>query len=402
MTRTCSKGCLIMFFLCLYVLLSTTLGEGANLLTDQQLDDLLSSIALYPDPLLAQMLPASTYPAEISDAAAWLRSGADPSSIDEQNWDESVKAIAHYPDVLDMMADNTDWTAAVGDAFLNQPDDVISSIQRLRWQARDVGNLESNDEQSVIIDVNSLEIIPAQPQYMYVPQYDPSVIYDQTWNPDMSPFITFSAGLAVGGWLGMDFDWRLHHVIYHGWARPGCVNNARPYVHVNNVYAQSSRPLINQTWRHVASHGDPDKFRASQSGVLDVYVGSRARSMDVRGRDTTPTRPPAEVFGPSGNVESFSNRGKESLDATRSRPISPTPGISQRPTPPPPVIAPRPVSPAPSRESMQPAPQPSGAFGGYRGAEEVRTQSNRGQTSRESAPAMRTAPAPAPAGGRSR
>src|SRR5271169_2306423 len=165
MTRTCLKGGLIMFVLGLFVLLSTTVGEAANLLTEQELDDLLSSIALYPDPLLAQMLPASTYPAEISDSAAWLRSGADPSSIDEQNWDESVKAIAHYPDVLYMMADNIDWTADVGDALLNQPDDVISSIQRLRWQARDIGNIESNDEQSVIIDGNSLEIVPAQPQY---------------------------------------------------------------------------------------------------------------------------------------------------------------------------------------------------------------------------------------------
>jgi hypothetical protein len=88
------------------------------------------------------LLPASAYPAEIADAAAWLRSGPDPSRIDDQNWDEVVKAIAHYPDILSMMADNINWTADIGDAFLNQPEDVARSIKRLRWQARNTGNLE--------------------------------------------------------------------------------------------------------------------------------------------------------------------------------------------------------------------------------------------------------------------
>ena len=93
-------------------------------MTEQELDNLLAPIALYPDPLLAQMLPASTYPAEIADAADWLNSGGSISGIDWQNWDESVKAIAHYPNILKMMADNMDWTADLGDAFLNQPEDV--------------------------------------------------------------------------------------------------------------------------------------------------------------------------------------------------------------------------------------------------------------------------------------
>ena len=100
-----------------------------------------------------------------------------------------------------MMADNMDWTADLGDAFLNQPEDVTRSIQRLRWQARDAGNLESTSQQTVIIDGDYIEIIPAQPQYIYVPQYDPSVIYVQRWTPGRSPFITFGLGLAIGGWL---------------------------------------------------------------------------------------------------------------------------------------------------------------------------------------------------------
>ena len=114
--------------------------------SDQEIDNLTAQIALYPDPLLAVMLPASTYPAEIADADDWLKRGGTASDIAGQNWDESVKAIAYYPDVLSMMAGNLDWVADLGDAFLNQPEDVTRSIQRLRWQAKDEGNLESNDK----------------------------------------------------------------------------------------------------------------------------------------------------------------------------------------------------------------------------------------------------------------
>src|SRR5450756_1938764 len=95
-----------------------------NSVAPQELDNLLAPIALYPDPLLAQILPAATYPTEVSEAAAWLQSGGRPDDIDAQNWDENVKAIAHYPDVLYMMSGNIDWTADLGDAFLNKPDAV--------------------------------------------------------------------------------------------------------------------------------------------------------------------------------------------------------------------------------------------------------------------------------------
>ena len=282
---------LIIFIFLFGAFLAQAVGAGspAYAFSDQELDDLLAPIALYPDPLLAAMLPASTYPAEIADADAWLKGGGTVSGIDGQSWDESVKAIAYYPDILGMMAGDLDWTADLGDAFLNQPEDVTRSIQRLRWEARDAGNLESNDKQQVIIDGDNIEIIPAQPEYMYVPQYDDSVVYDNTWAPGSPPFITYGFGLAIGGWLSMDFDWRHHHVIYHGWNRPGWVNHARPYVHVPNVYVNRSRPFINQTWRHDMSHGDPERFRASQPGR--VSTGRFAHTPEVRGRGTTPTKP---------------------------------------------------------------------------------------------------------------
>ena len=154
------------------------------------------------------MLPASTYPAEIADADAWFKRGGTVSGIDGQSWDESVKAISYYPNILGMMAGHLGWVADLGDAFLNQPEDVTRAIQRLRWEAREIGNLESNDNQQVIIDGENIEIIPAQPEYMYVPQYDDSVVYDEDWAPGSPPFITYGFGLAIGGWLSMDFDWR--------------------------------------------------------------------------------------------------------------------------------------------------------------------------------------------------
>ena len=324
--------------------------------SDQELDNLLAPIALYPDPLLAVMLPASTYPEEIADADAWIKRGGTVSGIDGQSWDESVKAIAYYPDILEMMAGDLDWVANLGDAFLNQPEDVTRAIQRLRWQARNDGNLESNDKQQVIIDGDDIEIIPSQPEYMYVPQYDPSVVYEEGWAPGSPPFITYGFGLAIGGWLSMDFDWRHRHVIYHGWNRPGWVNHARPYVHVPNVYINKSRPYINQTWRHDMSHGDPERFRTSHPGR--VSTGGNAHTPEARGRETTPTRPSGVIFGPRGDTNSFSNRGRQSLGTITQRQAPPTAATSKQPSVPPPAISRQPsVSPpAISRQPSVPPP----------------------------------------------
>lgn len=426
MKRKGIKGFLIIFAVCLPALLSgPTLADdpyptSSTLFTDQELDNLLAPIALYPDPLLAQMLPASTYPEEIAYAQAWLKSDGAISRIEGQSWDESVKAIAHYPNILKMMAESIDWTADLGQAFLGQPEDVTRSIQRLRWQARNAGNLESTGQQAVAIDGDYIEIIPAQPQYIYVPLYNSSVIYIQRWYPGRPPFITFGLGLLIGGWLTMDFDWGQSHVIYHGWNRPGWVNHARPYVQVRNVYINRSRPFINQAWRHDALRGSPQSYRASHPGVPGI--GRNTQAAEIRGRVSMPPKPPAGAFGPRGNASYFSNRGKESRGIGTTpqkaspqylgkRPIIPPPTISQRPAPrtpgisqqqivpapriPPPVVS-KGIPPSrPARESVQPPHKaPSVTFGGYRGANEARGQSLRGQTSRRSSEVVKPPTAP--------
>ncbi len=295
------------FFLSLVVSLSTLLSaqawaEDEELIypmpfTAEELDNLLAPIALYPDPLLAQILPASTYPDDVVEADAWFTSGGDPSRIDEQNWAESVRAIARYPDILQMMARNIDWAANVGDAFLNQPEEVTDSIQRLRWQARAAGNLASNAEQSVIVEGDYIQIIPAQPQYIYLPQYDPAVVYVEGPPMGAPPFITFGVVLVIGDWLSMDFDWHRRHVIYHGWNRPGWVDHARPYVHIRNVYITRNRPLINQTWRHDRSRNGPDRYltRRPSGPNADRYE----RMGEARGSTTIRTRPHYGTFSPA-------------------------------------------------------------------------------------------------------
>ncbi len=410
MNRTFIKGFLLVFITCLLAFLSIqALAEDTDLtysisFTDQELDDLLAPIALYPDPLLAQMLPAATYPTEIADAEAWLNSGGDVSNIDQWDWAESVRAIAHYPDVLKMMAENMDWTANLGDAFLNQPEDVANSIQRLRQQARDTGNLMSSNEQSVMAEGVSILIVPAQPQYIYVPVYDPVIVYVRRRAPGISPFITFRFRLLLGGWLDMDFDWDRRYVIYHGWDRPGWVNHARPYVHVTNVYTNRSRPSLHQTWRHDPSHGDPARYLTSRPSGPNA--GRYARTGEVRGRTTGQPRPAEGMFGPRSNAHIYSNRGRESRGIVNQQPIPsapiisrrppvPTPRISERPRPPVTSVGQRPTLVAPQvgssmkppgtvRESVPPARRPSVTFGGYRGADEAKAQSLRGQASRQS------------------
>jgi hypothetical protein len=190
-------------------------GAEAVRLTAEQLDQLTGPIALYPDPLLAQVLPAATFPDDIADAARYVAANPQPSedAINAQSWDPSVKAIVHYPMVLRQMSDNMEWTQALGAAFVNQQQDVMASIQRLRAQAQVAGTLAPTPQQQVLADAGAIEILPANPQVIYVPAYDPGIAYARP-----SP-LTFSPGFGVGLWLNNGCDWRRHCVTRgHDWS----------------------------------------------------------------------------------------------------------------------------------------------------------------------------------------
>jgi hypothetical protein len=230
-----------------------------------QLDNLLSPIALYPDPLLAQVFVASTFPDQVEEAARYVRSYGQ-NGIDGQDWDVSVKAVAHYPTVIEMMSDKIDWTTSLGQAYVNQSADVGSSVQRLRHLARHAGNLDSSPQEEVLEHDDYIAIAPYQPNYIYVPVYDPAIIYYR--RPYWGPAMTFGVGFPIGAWLNLDFRWGYGGgwggVYYTGWRREGwgggCWNcgwigrsrervDIRSNVYVNNRYTNINvnRTVINRS-----------------------------------------------------------------------------------------------------------------------------------------------------------
>jgi len=223
------------------------------------LDRMLAPIALYPDPLLAQILPAATLPEQVVLVDRYLREGGDVNQVDAQPWDSSLKALARYPATLRMLDDNLAWTTDLGQAFLNQPADVMDSVQRLRARAWALGNLQSTPQQTVVVSGGIIEIVPTAPQIIYVPVYQPGLVYVQ---PPPGPgrfYISFGVGFSVGQWLNHDCDWHHHEVIvwHHDhprpadwWYRPPDRREA-PTV-VNNVTVVNNTTVVNQgftVWR---------------------------------------------------------------------------------------------------------------------------------------------------------
>ena len=198
--------------------------------TAEELEKLLAPIALYPDALIALILPAATVPADVVLAARQLRAdGAERSQIEHRAWDESVKSLTHYPDVLKWMDENLQWTKQVGEAFVQQPVDVMQTIQRLRARARAAGMLVDTPQQQVLAELETIRIVPAQADFIYVPRYEPAMVFlpePVAWG---RPVLTFGVGVRVGSWLAHECDWRRHTIWVgnrhrrwsgHDWHRP--------------------------------------------------------------------------------------------------------------------------------------------------------------------------------------
>jgi len=166
----------------------------AEPLPQDQLDALLAPIALYPDQLLAQVLMAATYPLEVVQAARWVQENPNvkgdalDQALRDKNWDPSVLSLTAFPQVLAMMNDKLDWTQQLGDAFLANQAQVMDTVQKLRAKAQEAGNLVSTPQQTVVNQGPEIYIEPAQPQVVYVPVYDPYVIYGPWWVPAYRPW----------------------------------------------------------------------------------------------------------------------------------------------------------------------------------------------------------------------
>ncbi|CAH2030249.1 DUF3300 domain-containing protein [Trichlorobacter ammonificans] len=163
----------------------------------EELNQLVASIALYPDALVAQILMAATYPLEVVEAERWL--GRNPqlsgqaldAALQEQPWDPSVKALCHFPGILASMSDKLDQTRTLGDAFLEQEQEVMATIQALRRTALQQGNLKSGSEQTVTVEPTYIRIEAARPGVVYVPVYDPAVVYGAWWYPAYPPYVWY-------------------------------------------------------------------------------------------------------------------------------------------------------------------------------------------------------------------
>jgi uncharacterized protein DUF3300/endosialidase-like protein len=273
-----------------------------QLLQPGEIDALLSPIALYPDALMAQVLMAATYPLEVIQASRWLKENkglkddALRAALDKQGWDESVKSLAATPSVLDMMADKLDWTQKLGDAMLAQQNDVMDGVQRLRAKAEANNKLQSTPQQKVSKRSEGgkqvIVIEPTNPETMYVPYYDPAVVYGAWPYPAYPPYywgasywpyggailgagLAFGAGYAVGRWAG--------------WAGGGGYWGGNANINWNNNNININRPGGGGNWNHRPEHRQGVRY--NNKGVADrmgrgnnnrAGAGNRA---DFRGRD---------------------------------------------------------------------------------------------------------------------
>jgi hypothetical protein len=333
----------------------------------EQLDNLMAPIALYPDPLLAQVLVAATFPDQVDEAARFVRSDSNPDDIDDQPWDISVKAVAHYPETLEMMADKLDWTTSLGQAYVSQSTDVMDAVQRLRAEARSAGNLVTTPEMEVVDSGGEIELWPAQPEYIYVPVYNPAFVFFYR-----AP-LYFRTRFLIGAWLNDDFDWRARRVFYHGWegGHGGWIDRSRPRVRLTDVY-------VNRNYRNVVINRtviDRPVNYGALNRYNDVHRGATFDNVRTRGRFAPSTPLPATrpaPFPTNKIIDRNMNTRDPRIDRYRGHPTEPSPQIQAPVTPaytpdrggrsigrPPQVPVPAPVTPVytPDRGAIGRAPQ---------------------------------------------
>ena len=290
--------------------------------TPDQLQRLVAPIALYPDSLVAQILAASTFPEQVVEADRWLQDHPDlkgdalAKAVDQQPWDPSVKALTAFPSVLGNMDKNVSWTSSLGDAYYNQQQDVMDAVQVMRKKAQQAGNLKSTEQQTVTADdYGDIEVAPVNPEVVYIPAYDPWLIYGYPIAPWPywyeypgiwwgGPYLSFGIGFGIGwfggfgwGWGHWGWDWHNHYPVfdhhryysmsrtfynrntfYRGGARPGAVGHqafnrpggvARPF--------EGSRP-------EARGYAAPRGQSGTRSGAFSNYDhGGESRTYSSRG-----------------------------------------------------------------------------------------------------------------------
>ena len=364
----------IRVFICMLLVLTTTTSwifaqdqPAATQFQQEELDQMLAPIALYPDSLLAQVLMAATYPLEVAQADQWVRAnrnlGPDQlnDALDQKNWDPSVKALVPFQQVLSMMSENLEWTQNLGDAFLEQQEEIMDTVQELRAKAETAGNLKDTEEQKVISEDNEIEIEPSDPEDVYVPVYDPTEVYGPWWYPDLPPFyfpppswmvigfrggIGFGRGIRVGrawdhGWGR--WDWRSHHLDV----------NANRTININRNITINRTNIQTTPWQHDATHRKGVSYR--NEATRERYGQSAAGAEKRR------------------EFRGFETRVQEA-------PVAPRSGIPQTRSR---------QAPAATQQGVDRSRDRS-AFGSMDHGNTVQKQSDRGRQSRESSPSRGT------------
>jgi hypothetical protein len=417
-------------------------AQVAAPLTPEQLDQLTAPIALYPDPLVGQILMAATYPLEVVEADRWLQQRGNAAlkgdqlaaALAQQPWDPSVKSLVAFPQILKMMDGNLTWTEQLGDAFLAAQSAVMDSVQRLRQQAEAAGKLKSTSQMVVSTVDGIIVIAPPDPNSVYVPVYNPNDIYGAWAYPDYPPdyFPGYFPGVEIGplgfGWLdvavvaplwGWDSsDWRDHRINI----------DANRFTVLN----RNQPAIASGAWQHDPSHRGGVQYRdpavrARFQGAVTTAAARGARGFPAAAPQAGPavnaTRPTAAAARPpspqnerapqaAGRAAPQNERGPAASGARAPSPQNervpataaartPSPQTERAPTAAVPARAPAPQiarapTPAAARAPvvLRPAPPVVQSFGP---GPQVRAEAQRGQASRASAPAPRAAAAaPAP------
>ena len=307
----------------------------------EELEQLVAPIALYPDALLAQVLMASTYPIEVVQASRWAKSNpklsgqALENAMQNEPWDPSVKSLTAVPQVLEMMETKLDWTHKLGDAFLGQQAEVMKAVQRLRAKAKDAGHLQSGKEQTVTTTQEGGETViviePASAEVIYVPTYDPAYVYGPWPYPAYPPYYwyppgyyypggAFLAGIIIGSWLWGGCNWggggvHVEHHRYNNFNRTNISDgNWRHNVEHRKGVAYRDQATASRFDRDFSRNAEArQQFRGrAEQGRVEMQRGDFAGRVDRAG---VGNRGAFDGVGNSAATRDISNRGNASRES---------------------------------------------------------------------------------------
>ncbi len=324
--------------------------------TADQLYQLVAPIALFPDNLVAQVLAASTYPDQVSAAYEWMKQNASLKgqqlldAVNQQPWDASVKGLTQFSDVLSQMATNLSWTSALGDAYFNVPQSVMNAVQVMRQRAYQAGNLKTNQQQNVTVQnqapgtaapapaasgepqttvvqppPQTIIIQPAQPEVVYVPTYNPTVVYGapvpvypgySTGAMVATSLLSFGVGIAVGaaisggggccgwGWNSWGCGWNNSSVTYN---RNVYVSNSNTFVNRNNYYNRNNINNANINRANI-NNANINRANINNANINRANVNNRANNFDTNARNTNFSEP---KFNQKYDQQQFRNQGAQ-------------------------------------------------------------------------------------------